>query len=515
MKFILAFFLSTTLAAPAAVFQYSGPVTTTKNPSTAFLWIPPEAKTVRGVIMGGMTLMEREFSKDPVIRQACADQSLAIIFMKTGLGATDLQKVLDDFAKLSGYAELSTAPLLFVGHSAGGPQAHDVANKFSNRCFGLVQYRGGGPWHGGVPIEPGIPSLMMLGQFDEFGGTLRDETGREHAWEPSRDQLISYRATNEARLVSLIVEPGAGHFALSPRNAAYLALFIKKAGAAIGKPIDYKTGWLTDLNLRVAGESAPYATYKGDKAKTNWHFDEEIAKATLAYHVGLAGKKDQFIKWADPYSVDAGVRCFFTNLKWIGDGQTFEVHPTYANTYPKPQPTGGPRWLQAGEPAGHSTAPIQVKLVSGPIVATGTNTFRMHYDNLSPATDSGRVTFMAYSAGDADYRHTEQVGMMPRGFTGLKEGKDQTLTFPAIPNVKANSAPLELKATSDAGLPVEYHVAYGPAEIEAGKLKLTEIPTRATFPIGVKVVAYQFGSGVEPKVKTAQPVEQTFLIEKP
>jgi len=31
----------------------------------------------------------------------------------------------------------------------------------------------------------------------------------------------------------------------------------------------------------------------------------------------------------------------------------------------------------------------------------------------------------------------------------------------------------------------------------------------------VKVVAYQFGSAIEPLVKTAAPVEQTIRIEKP
>jgi hypothetical protein len=496
------------------VFQYAVPVETAKNPSTAFLWIPPAAKEVRGVVMAGMTLMEREFAKDPQIRQACADQQLAIVFLKCGLAGGDLQKVLDDLAKASGYAELAKAPVMFVGHSAGGPQAHDMAVKYADRCFGLVQYRGGGPWHNATPIAANIPSLMMVGQFDEFGGLMRDENGRENAWEGACDGMASYRATNEARLASVVVEPGAGHFPWSDRNSAYLGLFLKKAGQAIGKPVDHKTGWLTELNLRKAGECAAYTQFKGDKTKTNWHFDEELAKATLAYHVGLTGKKDQFIKWSDGYWVDAGTRYFFTGLKWVGDGQTFEVHPVYADKYPSQQ--GGPRWPTPGEPVGHSTAPILLKQASGPIVATGTNTFRIQFENVTPAGEgAGRTTFMAYSVGDAEYRYTEQVGMMPRGFGGLKAGKAQTITFPAIGNLKANSAPVELKATSDADVPVEYYVAAGPAVIEAGKLKIAELPARATFPVTVKVVAYHYGRGVEPLVQTAAPVEQTVLIEKP
>jgi hypothetical protein len=62
---------------------------------------------------------------------------------------------------------------------------------------------------------------------------------------------------------------------------------------------------------------------------------------------------------------------------------------------------------------------------------------------------------------------------------------------------------------------VQYYVAYGPACIEDGRLKITDVPMRATFPIDVKVVAWQFGSGIEPKVKTAKPVEQIIQIEKP
>ncbi len=165
-------------AASSAVFQHAVPVATSRGQSTAFLWIPPRAPRIRGVVIGGMTLMEREMAKDPRIRQACAAQHLAIVFLKCGLGQADLQTVLDDLAEASGYGKLSTAPLMFVGRSAGGPQAKVLATKMHARCFALVQYRGGSTG-GEEPLPEGIPALMMLGQFDEFGGTMRDESGRE------------------------------------------------------------------------------------------------------------------------------------------------------------------------------------------------------------------------------------------------------------------------------------------------------------------------------------------------
>ncbi len=522
--------LSLSPHAPAAVFQYTVPIKQEKGEQPAFLWVPPDAKQLRGVIMVGMTVMEKEFSKDPVIRKACADQQIAIIFMKAGLSQTNLQKVLDDLAAASGYKELSVAPLFFLGHSANGPPAHDMAVKYADRCFGVVQYRGGGPFDG-KPVPPGIPSLCMLGQFDEYNGVMRREGGHD-VWTNFAERLAAFRGADANNLASMVVEPGAGHFAWSDRNATYLAMFISKAAKAripeswpidSAQPptmlqIDAKTGWLTSLNLRAPGDSKPAAfdQYTGDKSTAAWHFDKEVADATFDYNVGY-DMKDQFVKWKDNVWIDAGTRHFHTDLKWVDDGQTLELHPAYSETYPADLPEGkGPKWLQAGEPCGHSDSPILVKTVAGAAVPVGPNKLRIQFDNLSPAADGARgLNFMAYSAGDKQYRYTEQIGMVNRGFSTLKDGQGQSITFPPIGNLKTNSAPVELNATSSSKLTVEYYVAVGPAMVTGGKLSISELPARATYPITVKVVAYQYGSGIAPKVQTAAPVEQTILIEKP
>jgi hypothetical protein len=520
--------LACTATAGDVVFQYAISVPLKKGNATAFLWVPAQAKQVRGILMAGMTLAERELVKDPHIRKACEAEQLAIVFLTTGLGSVDIPQVLDEFAKVSGYRELSVAPLFFVGHSAGGPQAKAAAAKFADRCFGVMQYRGGAPsWE--PPLPPGIPALMMLGQFDEFGkAMMRDDKGREN-WENGRDEMIKFRSLDSANLGSIVIEPGAGHFAWSDRSARYFAIFLRKAAQAripdwpidakspvACKRIDPATGWLADLSIKTPGEHAPAAfnDYRGDKGRAAWHFDRETALATSSYHKGI-GKKDQFIRWTDTYSVDAGARFFFNEIKWVKDGQTFTVHPVYAETYPKTQKDGkGPRWALAGKPVGHSQAPIHVRTVGGPFVAVGPHTFRMRFDALAPATGTGRGTFLAFSEGDAEYRYTEQVGMMPKGFATLTTGKDQKITFPPIGDLKADAAPVPLRATSDSGQPVEYYVARGPAIIEDGKLRLAEIPFRATYPLEIEIVAYQFGSALEPKVKTAAPVSQQVRIRK-
>jgi hypothetical protein len=91
-------------------------------------------------------------------------------------------------------------------------------------------------------------------------------------------------------------------------------------------------------------------------------------------------------------------------------------------------------------------------------------------------------------------------------------GDAQAINFPPAGDLRAGAAPVKLNAKSDANLPVEYYVAYGPAVIEDGQLKIVEIPRRVRYPIAVKVVAYQFGSAREPLFKTAAPVEQTLMV---
>lgn len=505
--------------ASAAVFQYAVPIETKKGEQKAYLWIPPRAKQVRGVVMGGMTLMERELAQDPQIRAACADQELAIVFLTCGLSAVDVPGVLEQLAHASGYSELTTAPILFVGHSAGGPQARLCAREHVDRCIALVQYRGADPGDvdhsGDQGIPAGVPALMMIGQFDEFGKIGRDENGVEN-WEKDRDKLVKHRQQNERNLGSIVVEPGAGHFAWSDRSAKYLSLYIRKAATArIAGPgkslkdVAPASGWLTDASLESLPRFMPasYEKYAGPKQDALWHFDEELARATIAYHQGLE-RQDQFLTWKDPHRVVAGARYFFTDVAWSDDGRTFELHPEYASTYP----TIGARWGKRGEPVGHADVPIHVKHVSGPIEHVGGYRFRIRHDELAPATATARATLMAYSLGDEQYRYTERVGMLEPGNLVVSVGQAQQLEFAVPHDRKASAGPKKLVATSDADLPVSFHIGFGPARIEDGQLMIAEVPERATFPIAVQVVAYQSGRRVKPHVQTATPVVRTFQL---
>lgn len=521
--------------APGAVFQYETVYSYTNGKGetvsdSAFLWIPAEAAAVRGVVVCGMTLIEPQISRDPIIRAACAAQQLAIIQCKTGLNSPDIPAVLTAFAAQSGYAELAVAPMFFIGHSAGGPQALDQARKYPERCIGLIQYRGGMP-SAESPIAPGIPSLAMMAQFDEFWGDMRKPDGFE-SWERALTFIAGFRAADPRHLGSFLVEPGAGHFSWSERNARYLALFLSKAAAAripaswdpltAKAPeliaLDPASGWLTSFDLK--GDDIPcasFADYAGDKARTSWHVDRELAEATVAYQRGLTKRKDQFITWTDKVWVDAGARFFHTDPTWVGDGQTIEVHPVFADKVPSQYEGKGPKWVEAGQPVGHGSAPISVQVACGPMIATGPTTLRLMHDAIFPAT-AGKmqsITFFASSVGDAEYRFTEQVGMMPRGFNGLTGGKPQTITCSKPADLQVGGAPIALDGVSSEGLPVEYHLAYGPAVVRDGSLHIAELPKRAKLPVPVKLVAYQCGRGIEPKIKVAAPVVHELQVVAP
>ena len=71
-----------------------------------------------------------------------------------------------------------------------------------------------------------------------------------------------------------------------------------------------------------------------------------------------------------------------------------------------------------------------------------------------------------------------------------------------------------LNGTSSSGLPLYYYVREGPACIEGNTLRFTPIPPRAKFPVKVPVVAWQWGRPIDPKIKSATPVERTILITK-
>lgn len=504
-------------AAPAAVFQYRVPVTTAKGQHQALCWLPPTAARIRGLVVAGTTSAERLVGRDPLIRQACRDQALGIVFLTCGLGAVDLDQVFADLAATSGYAELATAPLAFLGHSAGGPQAQRLATARADRCFALIQHRGGVP--GGVPA--GIPCLVQVGQFDEFAGTMRDADGRE-SWQRTTEHVARLRSEDGERLIAVVVEAGAGHFGWSTLNSIHTAAFLR-AAAAVRIPVGHPDsaplppvlashGWLAALPPTASTTCAAWSDYPDSHGTAAWYPDATCAGLARAVHARLTTGADRFLTWQDRTWVDAGARHFFNGIQWLEPGDTFRVDPAWRDTYP-PQPKGpGPRWARAGQPVGHGDGPIAVRVAGGPLEAIGPRTLRLRAHELAPVTGRVKGLWLARSPAAGGYRATELVGMLPRGFRGHTRGQPQAIDFPPPADLIVGGEPQPLTATSDAGLAVHFYVAYGPAQITNGLLEIAELPVRSRLPITVTVVANQWGRGLVPLIQTAAPVLQTLEV---
>jgi len=337
--------------------------------------------------------------------------------------------------------------------------------------------------------------------------------------------------------LSMLACPAEGHFAATDKKAEYLALYVKKAvqyrmpdkvpadGPPKLKPIDpTKTGWLVDkwrLNQQPTAPAAPVGRYTGDPKQAFWFFDEELAKATEAYQAAYRGLKPQLIGYVQEGKVvpqkDNHLQ---VNLKFLPeeDGLTFKLTGSFYDTVPggSPRPAS---WsgLSAGSPIGHASGggPISIDRICGPFEKLGPDTFDLRFDKtgMGDGKRPCELVFTAVHPGDDEYKPAVQQAQMtiPARNTA---GREQHITFPKIPDQPLGTKSIKLGATSDSGAKVYYYVLAGPAVLDGDTLKFTPVPPRGRFPVKVTVVAWQYGRSTDPKLKTADPVERSFMLTK-
>ena len=532
---ILGLLLLHTTALRAAVWQWSVP-TFGKN-GRAYLWSPPKCERVRGVIIGQQVILEKNFMEDPRIREAAAKENLALVFLvpicigyddfdpKAG-GEDKFNRILSDLASVSGYGEIANAPFMTVGHSGGGIIADNAAYWKPDRCFGVIGIHCA-PTHPPSYLPKatwdGVPVVHVSGQYESWMGP---DTPAEHHWRWVRGSLLEFRAINKKSLASELVEPGIGHFGWTDALASYLALFIEKAAEARlpeknpesgSQPrlrdIDMHKGWLTDCTLlqQPRYPAAPYDLYTGDPTMAFWHFDEEMAKASEAYMAKDRGKKLQIVTFRqDGTPLKSS---WIQDLKFtpLPDERTIKVSADFAKE--TPPELSFPKKQQLD----HAATPIKFRLIGGWCGGgeqTGPDTFRIKPDRFSFNKFGGEgIMIMVFHPGDQEYGYHEQPAGIKSPYP-VKEGAEQAIDFPAIPDQRVGAKPLELKATVASGLPVEFCVIDGPVEIHDGKLVQTTIPPRAKYPVSVTIAAMQLGKPSEPKWKGAKAVFQTFRITK-
>ena len=522
-----------------AVYQWSVPLEGKDKESRAFLWIPSSCKQVRGIIFANQVILEDLFCANEQIREACTKENLAIILIYRGsftqFSYKDLientvlndpiQKVLDDLASLSGYTEISKAPLFTIGHSGGGNGAWNIANYKPYRVFGILTLHAAAdpnpPYYDSKTRIGSIPVMAVSGEYESWGNK---NIPLDQHWRWLRGDLLDRRGKYLNSLVCEIVQPGAGHFNFDGHLAKLSAMFIQKAAhyripahTQIGdsvalKYLDEKDGWYTDIRILSDDRFKPIAAkdFKGDNSLAFWHFDEGMAKEVDAFPSLYGGKKEQRV-------------CFVQNNKivpagWINelafqpaaDGISFGIKGDFLKETPESA-------ANAGIPLGHSTADqIRFRLIggwSGGGMQFAPDSFRIQYRQFGTTRYASNIQIMAYHEGDSTYKFAEQAGQVKFPDKN-KEGQTQTISFPEIGEIRQGTKSITLKAVSSAGLPVYYYIKEGPATIRDNHLLLDAIPPRSRFPIRLTVIAWQYGRSIAPMIQTATPVEQVIYIQK-
>jgi hypothetical protein len=527
-----------TMKTEAAVWQWSVPM----GNGRAFLWIPPDCRQVRAVVVGQHNMIEQGILESPILRGELAKLGMGEVWVAPPFdgvfhfdqGAGDrFDAMMQALADVSGYGELDFAPIVPLGHSACASYPWNFAAWNPARTLAILSVHGDAPqtnrtgsgkpnpdW-GDRNID-GVPGLMVMGEYE---------------WSDDRLQpALDFKRLHPQVPLAMLAEPASGHYDYAPQLISFLAMFIQKAAAArlpadepmdgpvALKPVDPSKGWLVErwhLNKPRTVPPAPAAKYTGDPTQAFWCFDGEMARATQDYSADQVGKLPQLISLTDGHMPQVKGCGEPVNLGFFPgpDGITFHLKTSFMNAIPNDGKNTNPaRWsyLPPGSPLGHATGggPIVVTKIVGPVVKLGPDTFAVQLDH-NAETQDGRlddIWLVAHQPGDDRYKGIYQpvVLHLKPNLTGA----DQQITFPEIPDQKAGAVSLALHAVSDAGLPVHYYVREGPASVENGTLTFTPIPPRSKFPVEVTVVAWQWGRSASPAVKTATPVTRTFSIQK-
>lgn len=527
---LLSLFMQTTRVA-AAPWQWSVEIKeliseeTNAHPS-AYLWIPENCKQVRAVIIGQHNMTEETIFEHPEFRKNMGKLGIAEIWITPGIDQRwDVTKgtqqifetMMKNLSEISGYTELEFAPVIPIGHSAMATYPWNFAAWNPERTLAVLSIHGDSPrthltgygranldW--GTRTIEGIPSLMVMGE-DEW-------------WEDRLITSFDYRREYPNAPLSFLADAGHGHFDISDELIDYLSLFLKKAVEyRLPKhslsdtqvqliPVEAKTGWLADRwrkNEKPTAEAASYDKYKGDRNHAFWYFDKEMADATEKYYANERGKTEQYIGFEQKgklitFNPKSHVR-MFPSFQPEADGVTFHLKAVYTDT------------LRNEYSKEHSTHPIRMSRICGPVEVVNDTTFtvRFYRMGLDNPKRTGGICLMASVKQDHKYRSAVQQVEIRIPYRN-KEGISQRIIFPKLSDVKASVKKISLNGTADSGLPVYYYVKEGPAEIKGDKLVLTKIPPRAKFPVKVTVVAWQYGRSGEPKVQTAEAVEQSFYI---
>ncbi|KLU03699.1 hypothetical protein RISK_004106 [Rhodopirellula islandica] len=304
------------------------------------VWIPPNAATLRGVIVhqhgcgegsckSGLTgafdlHWEALASKHdcallaPAYEQPQAADCQLWCDPRNGSDAA-FQKSLTDLGKASGHPELDTIPWTLWGHSGGGVWAGTMTLLHPDRVA-AAWLRSGVPILDPIPERPSaktvlvpetpldVPIMLNLGTKE---GVTVTEGRFSGLWPKMKALFHSLRA--KGGLIGVAVDPLTSH---ECGNQRYLAIpwFDVCLSARLPerinqplKPMPTNEAWLAPL---LETEAFPSAEWKGDPMDAIWLPNEAIAMAWMQY------VKDTAIEDTTPPPSPTNLRVADGELSW-------------------------------------------------------------------------------------------------------------------------------------------------------------------------------------------------------
>ena len=499
---------------------------TNRNP-TAFLWIPADCMQIKAIIVGQHNMSEETLFDNPLFREKMQKLGIGFVWITPGIdqqwdvskGTQQIfEKMMVSLADVSGYSELKNVPIVPIGHSAMATYPWNFAAWNPERTLAIISLHGDAPrtnltGYGRENLEwgrtrniDGIPGLMIEGEYEW--------------WEARVNPALAFRMMYPESCISFLCDAGRGHFDVADETAAYIALFLEKAnnqrltdevtkdGKVKLNPVNPTKGWLAERwhpDQKKRAKAAPYSQYKGDPHDAFWYFDREIAEATETRYTQSRGKKEQYLGFEQngsllTYDKKQHVRVQ-PRFNPEADGITFHLKAVCTDS------------LRTKLSDEHADATPIISRICGPVEKVNDTTFIVSFYRMGMNNPrrTGDICLLASQTGDRKYKSAVQEVSIRIPYRNT-EGQRQYILFPGLPDVKAESGSLSLKATSDCGLPVSYYIKEGPAEIKGDQIVFTPIPPRSKFPVKVTVVAWQYG--IAGKVQTAEPVERSFYILK-
>ncbi len=352
-----------------------------------------------------------------------------------------------------------------------------------------------------------------------------------------------------------------GHFNAMPRALHILAMFIDKACAArlpdtyptdpnvkpVLKSLDFTKGWLVDQNFFTSKDTskyhqpAPYNQFAGNKKGTEWYLDEELARTceqvALADYfkkveqftiLKLDGTPDTLFEAVYSYHKNDGIKFMdSTNIMKLtvsSFDKPWPIDTASANTKDSlkvPMKLSTKVLLDTSVTSLPITnLPVKTRCNASCFKDLGTDssgnlTFKLRFTRFTSSAGGYTQNYVSlYKEGNNTVAASLRNVRIDRTQSSLLGLKNQSITFPHVNNIDANTRSVTLKATASSGLPVEYFVRSGPAVIVGNQLVITQIHEGTKFPVPITVGAYQVGTtGATTGIYAAPTVYNTIWMD--